>query len=79
MSFALYVLGFLILIVGLVMGAQMLHVPPRWIGVGVVVLVGLGVQTGGERPNRSQQYYFPQTGLEVCHLRRVRAVQIVLV
>ena len=41
MSFALYVLGFLILIVGLVMGAQMLHVPPRWIGVGVVVLVGL--------------------------------------
>jgi len=23
-----------------------LHVPPRWIGVGVVILVGLGVVTG---------------------------------
>ena len=52
MSFALYVLGFLILIVGLVMGAQMLHVPPRWIGVGVVVLVGLGVLTGVTRTRR---------------------------
>ncbi len=49
MSFALYILGFLILIVGLVMGAQMLHVPPRWIGVGVVVLVGLGILTGVTR------------------------------
>ena len=46
MSFALYVLGFLILVVGLVMGANLLHVPPRWIGVGVVVLLGLGVLTG---------------------------------
>jgi len=46
MSFALYVLGFLILVVGLAMGANMLHVPPRWIGVGVVVLLGLAVLTG---------------------------------
>jgi hypothetical protein len=46
MSFALYVVGFLILIAGLVMGAHLLHVPPRWIGVGVVVLAGLAVITG---------------------------------
>ncbi len=46
MSFALYVIGFLILIVGLVMGATMLHVPPRWIGVGVVVLAGIAILTG---------------------------------
>ncbi len=46
MSFALYILGFLILVVGLVMGATMLHVPSRWIGVGVVVLLGLAVLTG---------------------------------
>ena len=46
MSFALYIVGFVILLVGLVMGATMLHVPPRWIGVGVVVLLGLGVLTG---------------------------------
>ncbi len=46
MSFALYIVGFVILLVGLVMGATMLHVPPRWIGVGVVVLLGIGVLTG---------------------------------
>ncbi len=46
MSFALYLVGFIILIIGLVLGANMLHVPPRWIGVGVVVLLGLGVLTG---------------------------------
>ena len=46
MSFALYVVGFVILIIGLVLGANMMHVPPRWIGVGVVVLLGIGVLTG---------------------------------
>jgi hypothetical protein len=46
MSFTLYLVGFVILILGLVMGAYFLHVPPRWIGVGVVVLVGLGVVSG---------------------------------
>ena len=46
MSFTLYLIGYVILIVGLVIGANMLHVPPRWIGVGVVVLVGLGILTG---------------------------------
>jgi len=46
MSFALYVVGFIILIVGLVMGANLMHVPERWIGVGVVVLIGLGILTG---------------------------------
>ena len=46
MSFTLYLVGFIVLIVGLVMGANMLHVPAQWIGVGVVVLVGLGILTG---------------------------------
>jgi hypothetical protein len=46
MSFTLYLVGFVILILGLVMGAYFLNVPPRWIGVGVVVLVGLGVLSG---------------------------------
>ena len=46
MSFALYFVGFIVLIVGLTMGAYLLHVPPRWIGVGVVVLLGLGILTG---------------------------------
>jgi predicted signal transduction protein with EAL and GGDEF domain len=46
MSFGLYMVGFIILIVGLALGAQMMHIPPRWIGVGVVVMVGLGIILG---------------------------------
>ena len=46
MSFGLYIVGFIVLIVGLAMGAFLLHVPAQWIGVGVVVMVGLGVLTG---------------------------------
>ena len=43
MSFVLYLIGYAILIAGLAMGANLMHVPPRWIGVGVVVMIGLGV------------------------------------
>jgi len=43
MSFGLYLLGFAILIIGLAAGAHLMHMPPRWIGVGVVVLVGIGI------------------------------------
>jgi hypothetical protein len=46
MSFALYIIGFVVLIVGLAVGAHLAHVPPQWIGVGVLVLVGLGVVSG---------------------------------
>ena len=43
MSFALYVLGYIIFVVGLTIGANMLHIPGRWIAVGDVVLIGLGI------------------------------------
>ena len=46
MSFGIYLIGYIILIVGLGMGAHMMHVPPRWIGVGVIIMVGLGVISG---------------------------------
>ncbi len=46
MSFALYIVGFVVLIVGLAVGAFLLHVPAQWIAVGVIVLVGLGILTG---------------------------------
>lgn len=46
MSFGIYVLGFLILIGGLIYGAVILHVPPQWIAVGAIVLVGIGILTG---------------------------------
>jgi hypothetical protein len=46
MSFGLYLIGFLIVIGGLVYGAVILHVPQHWIAVGSVILVGLALLTG---------------------------------
>jgi hypothetical protein len=46
MSFGIYLIGYIIMIVGLGIGAHLMHVPPQWIGVGVLVLVGLGILHG---------------------------------
>ena len=46
MSFGIYIVGYIILIVGLGMGANMLHVPQKWIGVGIVCLIGLAIIHG---------------------------------
>jgi len=46
MSFGLYVIGFLIVIAGLVYGAVILHLPQRWIVVGAIILLGLAISTG---------------------------------
>ena len=46
MSFSIYIVGFLIVIGGLIYGASMLHVPSHWIVVGAVVLTGLGILSG---------------------------------
>jgi uncharacterized membrane protein len=45
-SFGLYLVGFLILIGGLIYGAAILHLPLHWIVVGAVVLLGMGILTG---------------------------------
>ena len=46
MSFAIYILGFLIVIGGLVYGAVLLHLPPQWIAVGAIVLTGAALLSG---------------------------------
>jgi uncharacterized membrane protein len=46
MSFGLYVVGYLVVICGLVYGATLMHVPVHWIAAGAIVLVGLGILTG---------------------------------
>jgi hypothetical protein len=46
MSFALYIVGFMVLIGGLIYGAVIVHVPTQWITVGAIVMVGLGILTG---------------------------------
>lgn len=42
-AFSTYLVGFIILIVGLAIAAYLLNVPTTWIAVGVIVLVGIGV------------------------------------
>lgn len=42
-SFATYLIGFVILVVGLAFAAHLLNVPSTWIGVGAVVLLGAGI------------------------------------
>ena len=46
MSFGIYILGFVILIVGLVYGSVILHVATHWIVVGAIVLLGLAILKG---------------------------------
>ena len=46
MSFGLYIVGYILLIVGLALGAHFLEVPPKWIGVGVLCLVGIAIVHG---------------------------------
>ena len=38
-----YLLGFIILILGLAGAAYLLAVPPVWIAIGVVILIGIGI------------------------------------
>jgi len=42
-SFSTYLIGFLVLIIGLSFAAYLLNVPTTWIVVGVIVLLGIGV------------------------------------
>jgi uncharacterized membrane protein len=42
-SFGLYLLGFLVLIGGLVYGATLMHMPSHWIVVLVLIMVGLAI------------------------------------
>ena len=46
MSFGIYLVGYIILIVGLSLGANLLHVPMQWIVVGVVCLLGIAILHG---------------------------------
>jgi len=42
-SFSTYLVGFIILIIGLAIAAFLLNVPHTWIIVGIIVLLGFGV------------------------------------
>jgi len=51
-SFGTYLVGFIILIVGLAIAAYLLNVPQMWIFVGVNVLLGIGILMATSRTKR---------------------------
>jgi hypothetical protein len=62
MSFGIYIIGFLILIGGLIWAAVILHMAAHWIAVGAIVLLGLailkGVQATWEKIRRTKKWVF---------------------
>jgi predicted signal transduction protein with EAL and GGDEF domain len=48
-AFGTYLLGFIVLIVGLAMAAYWLNVSPTWIMIGVVIMIGLGIVMATQR------------------------------
>ncbi|HYG62576.1 MAG TPA: hypothetical protein VEL74_08330 [Thermoanaerobaculia bacterium] len=42
-NFGLYLTGFIILIIGLALGAHLAGAPTMWIAVGVICLIGIGI------------------------------------
>ena len=51
-SITIYLVGLAIFIGGLVYGAHLLHVPQRWIAVGLVMVLGFGVLVGAIKTRR---------------------------
>jgi len=48
-SFGTYLIGFIVLIIGLAVAAYLLGVSTTWIVVGVIVLIGIGILSGTSR------------------------------
>jgi len=49
MSFAIYLIGFLILIGGVAWGLVVAGVPATYVGIACVILLGIGIVTGVAR------------------------------
>ena len=52
MSFGIYSIGFMLVIAGMTYGAYLMHVPARWIVVGAIVFLGLGILKGVKATRR---------------------------
>lgn len=44
-NMAVYLIGFIILLLGLIYGAHLLGVPQQWIWVGAIILAGIAVMS----------------------------------
>ena len=52
-SFSTYLIGFIVLIIGLAIAAILLGVSQTWVIVGCIVLIGIGIN--GDNPNEAQR------------------------
>jgi len=52
MGFAAYMVGMVLVVLGLAYGAHLIGVPERWIVVGIIVLLGLGIMGGITKTRR---------------------------
>jgi hypothetical protein len=48
-TFGIYLIGFILVIAGLAYAAHLMGLAPLYIGIGVVILLGLGILTGVTR------------------------------
>jgi hypothetical protein len=46
MSFGIYAIGYLVLIVGVAYLAHLMHIPQHYIMAGAIILAGIGIVTG---------------------------------
>ncbi|SNS37379.1 hypothetical protein SAMN05421770_101708 [Granulicella rosea] len=46
MSFGLYAVGYLVLIIGVAYIAHLMHIPDQWVIGVVILLIGVGIVTG---------------------------------
>jgi len=51
-NFGIYLVGFIILIIGLAVAAYLLGLSTAWIAVGIIILIGIGILTGVSRTRR---------------------------
>ena len=68
-SFSTYLIGFVIVIVGLAIGAYLLNVPTTWIAVGVIVLLGIGILSATSRTRLRDPSHPPAGSTEVTYHR----------
>jgi urea transporter len=60
-SFNVYLIGYIILVIGLALGAYLAGAPPIWIAVGVICLVGIGILSAVKK-TQGRSLNAPRTG-----------------
>ena len=51
-SFGIYIVGFFVLLAGLIYAAWLVHVPHTWIIVGALIVVGMGIMSAVSHTKR---------------------------